>query len=152
MSGYDSHLFVKNLGKSEGDIDCIPNNEEKYISFSKNVKVGSYLDKDKKEEKPIIHEIRFLDSAKFMASSLEKLVNNMENHKFYVKKEFNKTDLISRKGVYPYDYMDCFDKFSEEKLPPKEKFYNRLNGSYISDEDYNHARNVWEKFGLKNIG
>ena len=122
MSGYDSHLFVKNLGKSEGDIDCIPNNEEKYISFSKNVKVGSYLDKDKKEEKPIIHEIRFLDSAKFMASSLEKLVNNMENHKFYVKKEFNKTDLISRKGVYPYDYMDCFDKFSEEKLPPKEKF------------------------------
>ena len=47
LSGYDSHLFVKNLGKSEGNIDCIPNNEEKYISFSKNIKVGSYLDKDK---------------------------------------------------------------------------------------------------------
>ena len=59
-----------------------------------------------------------------MASSLEKLVNNIENHKLHnVKKEFDdKTDLISRKGVYLYDYMDCFDKFSVEKLPPKEKF------------------------------
>ena len=55
---------------------------------AKNIKVGSYLDKDKKEEKPIMHEIRFLDSAKFMASSLEKLVNNMENHKLHnVKKD-----------------------------------------------------------------
>ena len=154
MSGYDSHLFVKNLGKSEGNIDCIPNNEEKYISFSKNIKVGSYLDKDKKEEKPIMHEIRFLDSAKFMASSLEKLVNNIENHKLHnVKKEFDdKTELISRKGVYPYDYMDCFDKFSVEKFPPKEKFYNRLNDSYISDEDYNHAQSVWKQFNLKNMG
>ena len=45
LSGYDSHLFLKNLGKSEGDIDCIPNNEEKYISFSKKIQVGTYLDK-----------------------------------------------------------------------------------------------------------
>ena len=54
------------LGKNEGDITCIPNNEEKYISFSKKFQVGTYLDKDK-NEKDIIHEIRFLDSAKFMA-------------------------------------------------------------------------------------
>ena len=124
LSGYDSHLFVKNLGKSEGNIDCIPNNEEKYVSFSKNIKVGSYLDKDKKEEKPIMHEIRFFDSANIMASSLEKLVNNMENHKLHnVKKEFDdKTDLISRKGVYPCDYMDCFDKFSEKNFLQKKNF------------------------------
>ena len=50
LSGYDSHLFVKNLGKSEGNIDCISNNEEKYISFSKNIQVGTYLDKDKNEK------------------------------------------------------------------------------------------------------
>ena len=42
LSGYDAHLFVKNLGKSEGDIKCIPNNEEKYISFSKDIVVGEY--------------------------------------------------------------------------------------------------------------
>ena len=39
LSGYDSHLFIKNLRKTKGDIDCIPNNEEKYISFSKDIKV-----------------------------------------------------------------------------------------------------------------
>ena len=48
LSGYDSHLFVKNLGKSEGDIKCIPNNEEKYISFSKEIVVGEYEKKGKK--------------------------------------------------------------------------------------------------------
>ena len=45
LSGYDSHLFIKNLGFSEGNIDCIPNNEERYISFTKRIQVGSYIDK-----------------------------------------------------------------------------------------------------------
>ena len=76
LSGYDAHLFVKNLGKSEGNIKCIPNNEEKYISFSKDIVVGEY--KNKKGEKvEVKHEIRFLDSFKFMASSLESLVGNL---------------------------------------------------------------------------
>ena len=67
-----------------------------------------------------------------MASSLDSLVKNLGKEKLYnVRRKFGgKTDLsealISRKGVYPYDYMDCFDKFSEEKLPPKEHFFNRL--------------------------
>ena len=85
---------MKNLGKSEGDIDCIPNNEEKYISFSKKIQVGTYLDKDK-NEKPILNEMRFLDSAKFMASSLDSLVKNLGKEKLYnVRREFGgKTDL-----------------------------------------------------------
>ena len=153
LSGYDSHLFVKNLRKSEGDIDYILNNEEKYISFSKEIQVRIYLDKDK-NEKPKMHEIRFLDSTKFMASSLDSLVKNLGKEKLYnVRREFGgKTDLISRKGVYPYDYMDSLQKFSEEKFPPKKNFLNRLNETHISDEDYDHAQNVWEKFGLKNMG
>ena len=84
LSGYDSHLFIKNLGFSEGNIDCIPNNEEKYISFSKKIQVGTYpkkaLDANGDifyEQKPIYHAIRFIDSFKFMATSLEKLVNNL---------------------------------------------------------------------------
>ena len=153
LSGYDSHLFVTKLGKSEGDITCIPNKEKKYISFSKLIQIGTYLDKDK-NEKEIIHEVRFLYSAKFMASSLDSLVKNLGNDKLHnVRREFcGKTDLISRKGVYPYDWMDCFDKFSRDKLPPKEKFYNRLNETQISDEDYEHALNVWNQFNLKDMG
>ena len=147
LSGYDSHLFVTKLGKSKGDITCIPNNEEKHISFSKKIQVGTYLDKDK-NEKEIIHEVRFLDSAKFMASSLDSLVKNLGKDKLHhVRREFGgKTYLISRKGVYPYDWMDCFDKFSRGKLSPKEKFYNRLNETHISDEDYDHTLNVWNQF------
>ena len=117
LSGYDAHLFVKNLGKSEGNIKCIPNNEEKYISFSKDIVVGEY--KNKKGEKvEVKHEIRFLDSFKFMASSLESLVGNLGLEKLIqTKKEFGeKAELLSRKGIYPYDYMNGIKKFSEEKL------------------------------------
>ena len=45
LTGYDSHLFIKKLGVSEGNIDCIPNNEENYISFSKTIKTGEYKNK-----------------------------------------------------------------------------------------------------------
>ena len=48
LSGYDSHLFIKNLGFTDGTIDCIPNNEEKYISFTKNTVTGSYTNKGRK--------------------------------------------------------------------------------------------------------
>ena len=61
LSGYDSHLFIKNLGKSEGNIDCIPNNEEKYISFTKEIIVDKFINK-KGEEKEVVRDIRFIDS------------------------------------------------------------------------------------------
>ena len=48
---------------------------------------------------------------------------------------------MARKGVYPYDYIDSFDKFNE-KLPPKEEFYSILNNEHISDEYYEHAKDV----------
>ena len=88
-----------------------------------------------------------------MASSLDSHVKNLGKDKLHHVSEFGgKTDLISRKGVYPYDWMDCFDKFSRCKLPPKKKFYNRLNKTHISDEDYDHALNVWKQFNLKDMG
>ena len=153
LSGYDAHLFVKNLGKSEGNIKCIPNNEEKYISFSKDIVVGEY--KNKKGEKvEVKHEIRFLDSFKFMASSLESLVGNLGLEKLIqTKKEFGeKAELLSRKGIYPYDYMNGIKKFSEEKLPQKEEFFSKLNDCNISDEDFDHAQRIWQEFGMKNLG
>ena len=83
LTGYDSHIFIKNLGVSErsamgskipGLINCIPNNEEKYISFTKDIEVNRFMEKDEKtgEDKEVIvkREIRFIDSFKFMASSL----------------------------------------------------------------------------------
>ena len=65
--------------------------------------------------------------------------------------EGEELDLMIRKGVYPYDFMDSFDKFNEQ-LPPKEEFYSIMNDKHISDEDYKHAQNVWKTFNLENMG
>ena len=155
LSGYDAHLFVKNLGVSEGNIKCIPNNEEKYISFSKEIVVDSY-DKDGKKVE-VKHEIRFLDSFKFMASSLGGLVDNLKKSgldKFvYLEKEFKeKFELLTQKGIYPYDYMNSLEKFSETQLPAKEDFYSKLNDCGVTDKEYDYAQTIWEKFGIKNLG
>ena len=153
LSGYDSHLFIKNLGFTDGYIDCIPNNEEKYISFTKNIVTGSYTDK-KGKDKPIKHKIRFIDSFKFMSDSLESLVNNLPDDAFNILERYykgEKLSLVKRKGFYPYEYMDSLKRFKENKLPPKEAFYSRLTGEGISDEDYEHAKKVWKVFGMKTL-
>ena len=153
LSGYDSHLFIRNLGSTKGNIGCIPNNEQKYISFTKNIEIGSYTNK-KGESKPIFHKIRFIDSFKFMATSLDSLVNNLPEEAFNNLERYYTYDelsLVKRKGVYPYEYMDSLERFKENKLPPKEAFYSRLTGEDISNEDYEHAKNVWDVFGMKNL-
>ena len=87
LSGYDSHLFIKNLGFTTGNIDCNPNNEERYISFTKNIEVGSYMNSEG-ETKPKYHKIRFIDSFKFMAASLDSLVNNLPEDAFNNLKKY----------------------------------------------------------------
>ena len=89
-----------------------------------------------------------------MSSSLDKLVSNLPKGSLkYTSKKFKgeKLELMAQKGVYPYDYMDSFDKF-DEKLPTKEEFYSILNDEHITDKDYEHAQNVWSTFSLKNMG
>ena len=153
LSGYDSHLFIKNLGKSEGKIDCIPCNEEKYISFTKHILVDKFKNK-KGEEKEVIREIRFIDSFKFMATSLDSLVKNLPKESFKNLTEFyegKQLDLLLRKGVFPYDWFESFNRLSVDHLPPKESFHSILNDSDISEEDYQHAQNVWETFKMKTM-
>ena len=147
------HLFIKNLGFSKGNIDCIPNNEERYISFTKKIQVGSYTSK-KGETKPLHHQIRLIDSFKFMAASLDNLVNNLPKDAFYNVKRYYKGDklsLLTRKGVYPYEYMNPMEKLKETQLPPREAFSSRLNDEGIGDESYVHAQKVWKTFEMKNL-
>ena len=150
LRGYDSHFIMQEIGaivkeyeytnkkgqKCQMNINAIPNNMEKYMAFM----LGNHL--------------TFLDSFQFMSSSLEKLVSNLPRESLkYTSQRFKgtKLDLMVRKGVYPYDYMDSFDKFNK-KLPMKEEFYSILNNEHISDEDYKHAQDVWNTFSLKNMG
>ena len=81
FSAYDSHLFIKTLGNSEGDISCIPNNEENYISFMKQVIVDKFINKEAKEVN-VKRELRFIDSLRLMASSFDKLSSNLKIDQF----------------------------------------------------------------------
>ena len=70
LLGYDAHLFIKELGKQPRDIGVIATNKEDYITFSVNVVVDKYIDKEGNEKDKLI-ELRFIDSFKFMAFSLD---------------------------------------------------------------------------------
>ena len=169
LRGYDSHFIMQEIGaivkdyeyinkngkKCQMNINAIPNNMEKYMAFM----LGNHL--------------TFIDSFQFMGSSLDKLVKNItkcgecENCKNkdedcidpkydqlkYTSSMFKnkKLELMARKGVYPYDYMDSFDKFNSQ-LPSKEDFYSILNDKHIKNEEYEHVQNVWNTFNLKNMG
>ncbi|XP_067126115.1 uncharacterized protein [Centruroides vittatus] len=140
LTGYDAHLFVKELGYDEESIDLIPNNEERYLSFSK--KIGKM-------------KLTFIDSFRFMASSIDKLSSNLKKEQFRETSKFfpnHLLDLVIRKGVFPYDYMDSWEKCEMDKLPPKQEFYSILNECGITNKDYEHAQNVWKAFKIRNMG
>ncbi|CAH3166485.1 unnamed protein product [Porites lobata] len=151
--GYDAHLFIKQLARLEGKINCIPSTEEKYISFSKSIKVDEYYSYKFDKMIDVNFEIRFLDSFKFLQTSLANLVSNLSADDFHnTKHVFKKNvDLLTRKGVYPYDYVSSLDVLSETCLPPKEEFYSKLNDEDTSDDDYKHSIKVWNTFGCNTI-
>jgi hypothetical protein len=157
LSNYDSHLLIKKLrGSNNEKIKCIPSNEEKYISFSRDVIVDKYIKNGKEKTKK--RELRFLDSFRFMSSSLDSLTKNLTAEQFKNLNRFCKKvngerhiNLLLRKGIYPYDYMDSLEKLNESRLPPKSAFYSKLNDAEITDEDYAHAQSVWKKFSCKTM-
>ena len=137
LRGYDSHLLMQAISMVEGKVTCIPNNTEKYISFS-------------------LGQLRFIDSAQFLLAPLDKLVAANPPETFQITAQYEPTqqrrELLLRKGVYPYEYMDSWERFADTRLPPKASFYSKLTGEHISDEDYAHAQNVWGVFGCQNMG
>ena len=120
---------------TDGSISAIVQNMEKLISFSWG-------------------QFRFVDSFAFLSSSLGQLVANTPKQNLSITRlyiEHCLFNLITRKGVFPYEYMDSFDRFEETQLPPKEKFYSSLTNESISDPDYQHAQEVWTTFDCKNL-
>ena len=174
LKGYDSHFIVPALNKygyintDEELLSAIPNNEEKYISFSKKVKVGSYNKKNKEtgeiEVKPIFFEIRFIDTIAFMPSSLCTLIDNLKvsckdiielrlafkntSKSFPIDEDFK---LMIAKGIYPYDYIDNYSRLYETQLPPIEEFYSQLNNSHCDKIDYERAQHVWSHFNCQTM-
>ena len=130
LRGYDTHLIAPALGRHPGRINVIANNMTKYVSFS-------------------LGRLRFIDSLQFMSTSLEKLVANLPSDGFVnLEAHTDHTELLKRKGVFPYDHFDGPARLEETQLPPKSAFYSRLTETDISDADYAHAHEVWTTFGM----
>ena len=89
-----------------------------------------------------------------MATSLDNLVNNLSKDAFNNVRRYyaeDELDLLTRKDVYPYEYMDSLKKFKETQLPSKDAFYSRFNNEGISDQDYTRGQNVWKTFKMESM-
>jgi hypothetical protein len=130
LRGYDGHFIIKYYEPPtdyEEKIECIPTNEERYLSIS-------------------IGNLRFIDSLQFLSASLDKLSSNLNRGDFvHVGRHIpaDKVSLMTRKGVFPYDYWDGEEKATETSLPSRKDFSSRLTGEDCSPEDYEHAKLVW---------
>ena len=149
LQGYDAHLFIKQLAKISGDLTSIPSTEEKYITFSKYITVDQYYSKNKGKFLPKKFEIRFIDSFKFLQTSLANLVSNLNPSDF---KNLNRVinhnvSLLTRKGVYPYDYVTSINKLKETKLPSKEDFIQNC----MMKKFQMKIINMQSKFGILSI-
>ena len=147
LSNYDAHFIVTYLANDDDNnnrISVIANTEEKYISFSKYIN-NSF-------------SVRFVDTCRFMASSLAHLAENLTSANFDKFREVSKVfgpsemQLVTRKGVYPYEYTDSWDKLDATSLPDKFQFYSALTETHVSDEDFSHATRVWNRFGCTSLG
>ena len=79
------------------------------------------------------------------------LIKNFPNVNQFCNGDINKFILLLRKGVYPYEYMDSWERF-DEALLNKEAFYSNINIKDITDVDYRHAKRVFKEFNIKNLG
>ncbi|KAE9543696.1 hypothetical protein AGLY_002092 [Aphis glycines] len=144
LSNYDSHLIVTELGHDTKTINVIPNSEEKYISYSK------YISNT--------FRMRFIDTFRFMVSGLSTLAKNLttpglenfrETAKHLVAEDM---PLVTRKGVYPYEYTNSWGRLKETCLPRKRDFYSTLTDTGIKETEYEHAQKVWDHFGCSTLG
>ena len=114
LRGYDAHMIMQAVSSEHTkSINVIPNNFERYVSFS-------------------IGHLKFLDSMQFVSCSLATLAGNLKKGTDFthLRRTFPvaaEAELLMRKGVYPYDYMDSIVSFEETRLPSKGQFYNQHN-------------------------
>ena len=134
LRGYDAHHLMQAMANLNKEVKCVANNMEKYITFS-------------------VDGLRFIDSLNFLLTSLDSLVEATPKEELKITKSIsNCSDLLYKKGIYPYEYVDSFEKFTETSLPSKEEFYSSLNDQHISEEEYTHAKEVWKTFDCKTLG
>ena len=170
LSGYDIHFINKHLATAfPGNIRVIGLNKENYIMASKTVLRDKHNDISTRKYGDLLKhnlQLKFIDSFRFMASSLEKLAAYLPGDTFQILKSEWSTltstwsltpsasslELLQRKGVFPYEYMDDWTKLDELQLPEKAAFYSRLRQSGIIDAEYEFAQTIWSNFRCATLG
>ena len=134
---FDQSFLIKALQNLDNKIpfSCLPTNSNKFIS----IQIANFI---------------FKDTFLFQNKSLDYLTGTINNEdRISLKQEFSEENykLLTKKGIYPYDYFDNIKKYKENKLPNKSELFNKINNKNISNEDYNHAINVFETFKCNNL-
>ena len=129
---FDQSFLIRALQNLDNKIpfSCLPRNSNKFIS----IQIGPFI---------------FKDSYLFLNKSLDYLTGTINDEdRISLKQEFGKENykLLTKKGIYPYDYFDSKTKYDELQLPEKEKFFNKLNNKNISNDEYKHAIKVFKTF------
>ena len=134
---FDQSFLIRALQNLDCRIpfSCLPRHSNKFIS----IQIGPFI---------------FKDSYLFLNKSLDYLTGTInDNDRLSLKQEFGEDNykLLTKKGIYPYDYFDEKEKYCETELPEKQKFFNKINNKNISNEDYKHALNVFKTFKCKDL-
>lgn len=142
FSGYDSHMFLTELGKKREKLErleAIPLNTQKFKCLR-------------------VNNILYLDSLAFCPDSLEKLTETLResDHAFPILEQWQsdpaKKALLIRKGVYPYSLATGIEDLTKMvKLPDIKQFTNDIGNAACEPEDYEHAVKVWNTFDCKNM-
>ncbi|XP_024877133.1 uncharacterized protein LOC112457997 [Temnothorax curvispinosus] len=153
LSGYDAHFIIKEIAVAFEGSDVLPITKEKYISFTKHVKNTAERSDLRSDIK-----LEFIDSYKFLSASLAKLASFLDKNKLkIIRSKFSTLsdddfELLTRKGVFPYEYVDSVEKLEDTCLPPHDSFYSSLTGETVSESNYAHAANVWQRFFVRTLG
>ena len=117
---------------------------DKYIKFKSNLCFVRAIN-----EKLIF---KCIDCEKEYEKFINELIDRFGNTYKFCDNDLDKFIMLLRKGVYPYKYIDEWDKFNEKVFPGKDSFYSNLTLENISEIDYAHANNVFKKFNINNLG
>ena len=134
---FDQSFLIRALQNLDNKIpfSCLPRNSNKFIS----IQIGPFI---------------FKDSYLFLNKSIDYLTSTISDEdRISLKQEFGEENykLLTKKGIYRYDYFDKKYKYSETELPEKQKFLNILNNKNISNDEYNHALNVFKTFKCEDL-
>ena len=141
MAASLSDLVDNMSGRIFNSIECQScmerkiNSECKFVELKNNGLIYRWTECEEECERPI-----------------ERLIRKFSNVYQFCNCDLDKVILLLRKGFYPYEDIDNWEKFDETTIPPKEAFYSKLNLKGISDADYEHTQKVWEVFEIKDCG